>query len=119
MLAPFVDVVGVDTGHLAQGLEGRLAVPAPGCRAGTAPREEPSLPLAGLEPGRAAEAQDRRARLERDGLTAHRRIGQVDVGPGLRVEGLAVEREACRAAEHEVELLVAALDLVVRLDDVL
>src|SRR4051812_22012119 len=119
MVAPLVHVVRVDAGDLAQALEHRVAVAAPGGGAGAAPGEEPLLPLAGLEGRRPAEAHDRRPGLERDRLAVHGRVGQVHVGAGGGVERLAVEREAGGPAEDEVDLLVAVLELVVRLHDLL
>src|SRR4051812_17231881 len=119
MVAPLVHVVRVHTGDLAQALERRFAVAAPGGGAGAAPDEEALLPVAGLEGRRAAEAHDRRRRLERDRLALHRRVGQVDVRAGRGVERLAVDGEPRSPAEDEVELLVAVLALVVRLDDLL
>src|SRR3954469_13018148 len=71
-----------------------------GSNVGGAPKLMTRVPGRGGAPGgRAAEAHDRRPGLDGDRVAVDLRVGQVDVGPGGRVEGLAVEDETGRAAE--------------------
>jgi hypothetical protein len=69
--------------------------------------------------GLAADGEDGRAVLERDGGSLRRRLADEDEAAGADVVLLAAEREARAAGDDDVHLLVPERLLAVLLDDVL